>query len=325
MRRPAQPALARRLERYETLVDLLGALAAARRTEDVIGAVHEQANRLFGATITLYAAQQPDGHWRVRLHEGRSVQDTTAISNPEGLLERVLQGRVELIGDVAAYIREQGATARRLNRNAPPTRAWMGVPVRVRGETVGVLSLQSYEVNRFTPEDLEFLRLLGTHVALAVENTRLRERLEREASTDDLTGLLNRRAFRAHREEALRRADVGGAPLTLLLLRVDGMRDLSQYGLSIGDDALARVAERLRAHLTPHAQAYRLTRSEFAVIADLPEPQARVVAHALTADLNAQRWSSAPLRAHVGVAVWSSGQDADDWYVAADQDARRQE
>jgi sigma-B regulation protein RsbU (phosphoserine phosphatase) len=53
------------------------------------------------------------------------------------------------------------------------SRTWMGVPLALGGDVLGLISLQSYEPNRFTEEDLELLRRIGHVAAVALENANL--------------------------------------------------------------------------------------------------------------------------------------------------------
>jgi len=56
----------------------------------------------------------------------------------------------------------------------------MAVPLLVGSRLIGLLSVQSYTLNAYTPEHLEFLELAGYQVATAVQNARLYEDLQRE-------------------------------------------------------------------------------------------------------------------------------------------------
>jgi Serine phosphatase RsbU, regulator of sigma subunit len=75
------------------------------------------------------------------------------------------------------------------------SRTWMGVPLALAGDVLGLISLQSYEPNRFTEEDLELLRRIAYVAAVALENANLfqqQQMLSREleqriaARTDEL-------------------------------------------------------------------------------------------------------------------------------------------
>jgi transcriptional regulator with GAF, ATPase, and Fis domain len=61
-------------------------------------------------------------------------------------------------------------------------RSLMCVPLRSRGRIVGTVYLDGREEGRlFTPEDLRFVEAFADHAALALENVRVRARLERRA------------------------------------------------------------------------------------------------------------------------------------------------
>ena len=57
----------------------------------------------------------------------------------------------------------------------PDTRMWMGVPLIVREQVVGVVSIQSFQANAFDQHDQRFLEALSAQVAIAIENARLFE------------------------------------------------------------------------------------------------------------------------------------------------------
>ena len=54
------------------------------------------------------------------------------------------------------------------------------VPLKRQGKTIGVLSLQRYEPNSYTPGHLDLVEAVAIHVAIAIENARLFESLQRE-------------------------------------------------------------------------------------------------------------------------------------------------
>ena len=101
-------------------------------------------------------------------------------------------------------------------------------------------------------------RLLCRSTDLAVENERLRVELEHarievralleQATTDELTGLLNRRGFLRVAEPELRRAQADQRPLTLVYVDVDGLKALNdEAGHEAGDALLVETAALLRA------------------------------------------------------------------------------
>jgi GAF domain-containing protein len=59
------------------------------------------------------------------------------------------------------------------NPDLPDTRSEAALPMRSRGETIGVLDVQSKEAGAFTREDLQVLTALANQVSIALENARL--------------------------------------------------------------------------------------------------------------------------------------------------------
>jgi GAF domain-containing protein len=59
------------------------------------------------------------------------------------------------------------------NPDLPATRSEAALPIKARGETIGVLDMQSTEPGAFASEDLQVLTALANQVSIAVENARL--------------------------------------------------------------------------------------------------------------------------------------------------------
>ncbi len=65
------------------------------------------------------------------------------------------------------------------NPDLPQTRSEIALPLKVGGEIIGVLDVQSTEPSAFADEDVEVLQLMADQVALAIQNTRLLEESRR--------------------------------------------------------------------------------------------------------------------------------------------------
>lgn len=91
-------------------------------------------------------------------------------------------------------------------------------------------------------------------------------RMERLATTDDLTGLLNRRAFFARAEAARLLALRLHQPITLLMLDIDHFKQLNdRFGHATGDEALVKFAATCSDALREHDILGRLGGEEFAL------------------------------------------------------------
>jgi GAF domain-containing protein/HAMP domain-containing protein len=59
------------------------------------------------------------------------------------------------------------------NPDLPATRSEMALPLRLRGEIIGVLDVQSTEAGAFTESDADTLSIMADQIAIAIDNARL--------------------------------------------------------------------------------------------------------------------------------------------------------
>jgi diguanylate cyclase (GGDEF)-like protein len=105
--------------------------------------------------------------------------------------------------------------------------------------------------------------LIGMARAGATIVARLRE-TERDAVTDDLTGLGNRRRLLQRLEHAIASSE---GDVALLLIDLDGFKELNDtLGHSAGDEVLRQIGPRLQEALRPGDTLARLGGDEFAVV-----------------------------------------------------------
>ena len=139
-------------------------------------------------------------------------------------------------------------------------------PVRNREGVIGALNL--YRVGReFDDEDLEQVKLFANHVAIALENAAIHERLMNAAVTDPLTGLPNRRLFTDRIEHALVRRERTGGLTAVLFLDLDRFKLVNDgLGHAAGDAVLTAVGKRLGSGLRASDTVARLGGDEFGIL-----------------------------------------------------------
>ncbi|PZS02772.1 MAG: hypothetical protein DLM69_03685, partial [Candidatus Chloroheliales bacterium] len=118
----------------------------------------------------------------------------------EGLTSYVIANRrALLIDDLEAMAHEYEGYHTATVGKAAGERSWMGVPLFLGGEVIGLISLQSRKPNAYRQEDLQFLANLANQAAVAIKNAKLFDEIR------EFNATLNR--IVAERTEALGRAN----------------------------------------------------------------------------------------------------------------------
>ncbi len=117
------------------------------------------------------------------------------------------------------------------------------------------------------------------------ERLRLEEELTRLAFHDDLTGLPNRLLFRDRVEQALTRASRANDRVAVLLIDLDGFKEVNDsLGHDAGDELLRQMASRLGELAGPRDTLARLGGDEFVLLLErAAETQAIAVAESMLA------------------------------------------
>ncbi|QYK40993.1 MAG: sensor domain-containing diguanylate cyclase [Paracoccaceae bacterium] len=144
---------------------------------------------------------------------------------------------------------------------APPVRSYAGFPLLTRdGLAIGTLALFSARPDSITEGREDIGRSLAAIVMDALN-------LQRLASRDPLTGVLNRRGFMEQYDRELRRSEVEGTPLSLAMLDIDRFKQINdQFGHGVGDSVLRSVAATLRLPQEEAASVGRIGGEEFAIL-----------------------------------------------------------
>lgn len=114
---------------------------------------------------------------------------------------------------------------------------------------------------------LELLQVLANQIAISLDNARMVGALEAMATTDGLTGLLNRRAFNERFTEMQQRAERMNRPLAVVLCDIDHFKKINDgYGHLFGDEVLRRVASVVLGQVRKVDLAARYGGEEFALV-----------------------------------------------------------
>jgi diguanylate cyclase (GGDEF)-like protein len=117
-----------------------------------------------------------------------------------------------------------------------------------------------------------------TQVIDISERKRFESQLRHLADHDALTGLFNRHRFESELEQAIADVDRTGRDAGLLIIDLDGFKDVNdRFGHPVGDQLVCRIADVLRDVVRTTDVIARLGGDEFAVILPAATPAAAEV------------------------------------------------
>ena len=137
------------------------------------------------------------------------------------------------------------------------------------GERAGLCVWRPRNGPAWTEDDAHLASSATTIVRVVLEHEAIQRELARQARTDPLTGLLNRRFFLEEANRRIDRLDREGLPGTLIYVDLDNFKPLNDAcGHYVGDVALVQMAKLLRNTVRPADLVARLGGDEFALWLD---------------------------------------------------------
>jgi diguanylate cyclase (GGDEF)-like protein len=245
-----------------------------------------------------------------------------ATHNPRVLLPVVLEVMTEATGALGGQVfsgGEEVAWIGEVGGDRKPLQLSLGFSAD--GETSLLLFPPDEGFEKETRTTAEWL---ASQAGVALDNARLHDIVQRQAITDDLTGLVNRRRFLEALEAEIERARSFGTPLAIVLADLDNFKQVNdEYGHHGGDVVLRAFADLIRSHVRDVDVSGRIGGEEFAIL--LPETDragAALVAERMRKSLNAvsiaMEDETIQVAASFGVAELGVTQTGDDFLRAAD-------
>lgn len=123
--------------------------------------------------------------------------------------------------------------------------------------------------NAFSDAERQFCDELANQFAILIAQVDSHLKLDEMARTDEMTGLLNRRAFLAELADRTARAGAGGSDGSLFYVDLDNFKAVNDvHGHQRGDEALIALADLLVTQTRPGDLVARLGGDEFAMWMD---------------------------------------------------------
>jgi diguanylate cyclase (GGDEF)-like protein len=258
----------------------IGVLALVPRHQ-IDAAVHRRQLLTLGASsLTMVALALaillllPGGRSALRGIAGRRGQRSplalfgevvAAAHDPRALLPVILETTVSATGAVGGLLIWDGETVAELGGEDP--RPGERLVLSLDDEVGDRLLLLHAPRLGFTAADRELARSLAGHGRIALDNARLHGVVRRQAVTDDLTDLSNRRRFMEALRQEVARSGRLETPLALVLFDLDHFKQINdRCGHQAGDDVLRSAADVIRERVRGTDLAARIGGEEFAVI-----------------------------------------------------------
>jgi GAF domain-containing protein len=216
-------------------------LTARLSVEEVLRDVHQAASRLLDATNFYVAFYSADEHQVVFPFDtsasddekpavmsadlgltGYIIRNRTSVLVKENLPERLAEMGIELVGK--------------------PALSWLGVPIILGEQVLGMMSVQNYTAPRaYDEHDLELLTALASQMAIALQNARLFEEAGARARQEHVIREISDQMQRAADMETLMRITAEelnralGSARTYVRLRPQAQRPADGDGRREGD------------------------------------------------------------------------------------------
>jgi diguanylate cyclase (GGDEF)-like protein len=127
--------------------------------------------------------------------------------------------------------------------NTPTNPGWtgsiIGIPLKINNGVVGVMNLSRSIIGGFTLSETRLLNLLSDQAAVAISNASLHQMVSKQAMSDTITGLPNRRALDEHLEHEVLFAQRTKSQFAVIMMDLDGFKAVNDiHGHAFGDEVL---------------------------------------------------------------------------------------
>lgn len=261
-------ALKEKLIRYAKLKDLTGKLSTTLSLDTVIRIVVDNVSELVekSEVSLLYLVEEEAQELALRVACGKSGPISIKSKRGDIFDIWVLKQRQPLlVSDVGKDFR--------FNLDLIPEEikreyiSLIAAPLISEKKVIGVLRVESKELDAYAGDDLRLLAVLADLAATAIGNAKLYHRIEELAITDGLTGLYCHRYFKDRLDEDIIKATRIKQPLSILMLDIDNFKDYNdKYGHIAGDIVLKNIADILELSVEPGDLVARYGGEEFVLI-----------------------------------------------------------
>jgi diguanylate cyclase (GGDEF)-like protein/PAS domain S-box-containing protein len=267
-RKRAEAELARYAQGMVALNDTILEINAQTDLPTLLQAIVKRAAGLMETPRAALYLMGPGGN-SLELVINQPLEDLhTMLRLGEGLAGQVAQAGEPII--VRDYSQWEGRLPIHFMAENTTVGRALGIPLKLGGKVIGVLTFQDFHPGYFDEDEVRLVSLFADQAALAIEKARLYAEVQRLATVDEVTGLLNRRGLWEFGRREFERSRRFSRPLAVIFLDIDHFKQVNDtYGHAIGDQVLRTLCDRLRANTREVDVVARYGGEEFVIL--LPE------------------------------------------------------
>jgi diguanylate cyclase (GGDEF)-like protein len=242
------------------LHEATAALLSTLDLEQLLGKILDSATSAIPAseTGTIHLFARETGELEIRAVLGYSESDPRIhqLSRTQSFphIDRVLTERLPILVESSENL----------------TASMILAPLILDNKVLGVLSLEADNKANFNARDLQLLASFAITATAAIRNAQLHAEVQRQAITDDLTGLYNRRGLFELGEREVERAWRYSRNLATIMLDIDDLKAVNDtFGHAAGDQAIKKIAHICQSNTRKIDVVCRYGGDEFVIL--LPE------------------------------------------------------
>jgi len=269
-RKRAEEEIKRHAQRETNLRQITQAISQTMDMDEMLDNVLHRVCEVEDATIgAIFVLDLDTGEVVLRAHTGVSesfVNSMGVLKLSGAEMKRMLEWRGKALQPEKVFDRIN--TARVAEAVKREGLQWhIILPFWSKGIPMGALTLGDLRHRRLSKDAEDLLVAIGSEIAVGIDNIHLLERTMELSSTDELTGLYNRRHFYDVLEAEMARTARYKRPFTLVLLDLDGFKEYNdRFGHLNGDAVLKSLGQTLRSTLRKSDTSFRYGGDEFAII-----------------------------------------------------------